>query len=211
MKHTGPQRRIVLAHSFDLVVKGLRSALEGFPELRLSRVVHNRADLEAALQEGCDLVVTGLYMPGLDGLAGVESLVRSFPGVRFAILTAYPQYHKQAKKAGIPGYIMKSESASRIAQALSLLASGGSYYTPDLSRNAEAPGRPSPPPDLLSGRELEVLLAVAEGRKNADIGRSLAITTRTVEFHKAKIKEKLRLETSADLIRYVYENRLAGS
>lgn len=201
--------RVVLAHSFDIVVKGLRQALEAFPSLRLTAVVHSGPDLEKAVAAGCDLAVTGLFMPGFDGLPAVERLAAGFKTVRFSILTAYPQYLNQARKAGIPGYILKSESTDKIAHGLFLVAQGKTYYSPVPESERTEPDRPTPPPDLLTNREREVLLAVAAGQKNAQIGRNLEITTRTVEFHKAKIKEKLRLETSADLIRYVFENRLA--
>ncbi len=99
---------------------------------------------------------------------------------------------------------MKSESAERIAHAIHVVATGGSYYSPQ----GPVEGNPPPKPDVLSARELEVLAGVAKGQRNAEIAQSLGITTRTVEFHKQNIKERLDLETSADLIRYAYENSL---
>lgn len=198
--------RIVLAHSYDIVVQGLRAEMAAFPGLSLAEVVHTGPDLRLALDRGCDAAVTGLFMPGFNGLEAVRSLARDFPAVRIAILTAYPQYARQARKLEIPGYILKSESAGRIAHAIHIVAGGGSYYS---AQDDSAPeGAPAPKPDVLSAREVEVLTAVARGQKNAEIARDLGITTRTVEFHRQNIKERLSLETSADLIRYAYENAL---
>lgn len=197
--------RIVLAHSFDIIVQGLRAEMAAFPGLLLQDVVHTGEQLRASVARGCDAVVTGLYMPGFNGIESVKMLCREFPSLRLAILTAYPQYSRQARKLEIPGYILKSESASRIAHAIYVVASGGSYY----SAESDAPAaRPEPKPDILSARELEVLRAVARGSRNAEIAQDLGITTRTVEFHKQNIKGRLELETSADLIRYAYENNL---
>lgn len=197
--------RIVLAHSYDIIVQGLRSELAAFPGITLAEVVHSGPELRAALQRGCDAAVTGLFMPGFKGIESIQELCRDFPQVRIAVLTAYPQYAKLARKLEVPGYILKSESAERIAHAIAVVARGGSYYSPD----GEPSGtNPAPKPDVLSARELEVLSAVARGQKNAEIAQSLGITTRTVEFHKQNIKERLDLETSADLIRYAYENSL---
>jgi len=198
--------RIVLAHSFDIIVQGLRAEMAAFPALSLQDVVHTGDELRAALERGCDAVVTGLYMPGFNGIESVRGLCRDFPSLRVAILTAYPQYSRQAKKLEIPGYILKSESAPRIAHAIYIVASGGSYYSADVEGADQL--RPMPKPDILSARELEVLRLVARGSRNAEIAQHLGITTRTVEFHKQNIKERLQLETSADLIRYAYEHDL---
>lgn len=196
--------RIVLAHSYDIIVQGLRAELAAFPGISLAEVVHSGPQLRAALERGSDAVVTGLFMPGFQGLDSVRDLGRDYPRLRIAILTAYPQYLKQARKLEIPGYILKSESAERIAHAIQVVATGGSYYSPQ----SPVEGNPPPKPDVLSARELEVLAGVAKGQRNAEIAQSLGITTRTVEFHKQNIKERLDLETSADLIRYAYENSL---
>lgn len=198
--------RVVLAHSFDIVVQGLRKEMAAFPGLDLRAVVHSGAELEKALRDGCDLLVTGLFMPGFEGLDAVAELATGNPRVKIIVLTAYPQYSRAARKLGIPGYVLKSESASRIAHAIHVVAKGGTYY----SEEPPTVRAPTPKPDVLSPRELEVLLAVARGCRNAEIARGLGITTRTVEFHKQNIKERLDLETSADLIRYVYEHALAS-
>lgn len=202
--------RIVLAHSFDIIVQGLRAEMAAFPALSLQDVVHTGDELRSAVERGCDAVVTGLYMPGFNGIEAVRGLCRDFPSLRVAILTAYPQYSRQAKKLEIPGYILKSESAPRIAHAIYIVASGGSYYSAD-AEGAHQVQRPMPRPDILSARELEVLRLVARGSRNAEIAQDLGITTRTVEFHKQNIKERLALETSADLIRYAYENDLLSA
>ena len=199
--------RIVLAHSYDIVTQGLRAELASFSSLKLAKVVHDASGLRGALLDGMDLAVTGLFMPGFHGIASIEELCRDFPGLRIVVLTAYPQYYKQARKLGVSGYVLKSENATRIARAILDVAQGGTYYSPECENAIVSEGQ-IPRPDVLSEREVQVIRAVAEGKKNAEIARALEITTRTVEFHKQKIKEKLGLETSADLIRYVYENRL---
>ena len=91
-----------------------------------------------------------------------------------------------------------------------MAADGDTYLNPRLgARLAVQPPEPTGPPDDLTEREVEILRLIALGHTNAEIGKQLYLSTRTVETHRAHIQLKVQLSTRAELVRYAFEHGLA--
>jgi two-component system, NarL family, response regulator NreC len=132
----------------------------------------------------------------------------SAPGTAVVVLTMQedPSFARTALRAGARGYVLKDSANSELVEAVRRAATGGTYLAPKLGAVLAATSDAPPgPPDDLTPREVEVLRLIALGHTNAEIGRQLYLSIRTVESHRAHIQQKLRRSTRAELVRYTLD------
>jgi DNA-binding NarL/FixJ family response regulator len=189
----------------------LRALLESEPRFR---VVGEAGDgLEAArlverLQP--DVLVLDMMMPGLHGLNVARQIRKRSPATRVVILSMHKDesYVLEALKNGAAAYVLKDSSAEELVKAVNEAVAGRRYLSPPLSDSAvevyvqSSRTAAMDAYESLSDREREVLQLAAEGQTNAEIGKRLFISPRTVEIHRANMIKKLGLRNQADLIRY---------
>src|SRR5919199_448228 len=203
---------VVLADDHAVVRSGLRLLLEqaGF------HVLAEAADADAALRSVLghkpSVLVLDLNMPGepasLDIIPRVPGVS---PGTRVVVLTMQedPVFAREALRAGAAGYVLKEAADTELVEAVRRAAAGETYLTPRLrAAVAAAPAGPAGPPDDLTAREVDVLRLIALGHTNAEIAAQLYLSVRTVESHRARIGQKLRLSTRAELVRYALDRGL---
>jgi two-component system, NarL family, response regulator NreC len=204
---------IVVADDHHVVRSGLRLLLEvedGFA------VVAEAADADAALRSVLGhkptVLVLDLNMPGDRSSLEAIPLVRErSPHTAVVVLTMQedPAFARRALRAGATGYVLKDSANAELVEAVRRAAAGETYLAPRLGAALAAmPPSPSGPPDDLTPRELEVLRLIALGHTNAEIGKQLYLSIRTVESHRAHIQQKLRRSTRAELVRYALDHKL---
>jgi two-component system, NarL family, response regulator NreC len=204
---------IVLADDHAVVRSGLRLLLDQAGGLR---VIAEAGDADAALRSVLGhkpaVLVLDLNMPGEPtSLEAIPRVAEVSPRTRVVVLTMQedPVFAREALRAGAAGYVLKEAADTELVEAVRRAAAGDSYLTPRLGAAlATAAARPEGPPDDLTRREVEVLRLVALGHTNAEIAGQLYLSTRTVESHRARIGQKLRLSTRAELVRYALGRRL---
>jgi DNA-binding NarL/FixJ family response regulator len=208
--------RVLLADDHKMVTEGLRSLLE--PEFEIAGTVEDGRALVAAAKElRPDVIVADISMPLLNGIEAAEQLKRVDPRVKIVFLTMHPDvmYATRAFEAGASGYVLKHSAPDELVTAIREALNGRTYVTPmiagDLMVSFMDRSRPrGEPPRKLTPRQREVLQLVAEGRSAKEIASLLNISPRTVEFHKYRMMEDLRLRTSADLIQFAIKHGIAG-
>jgi len=203
--------RIVIADDHAVVRAGLRLLLdaeEGF------RVVAEAGEIDTTRRmvgaHRPDVLVLDLNMPGGASLPAIPQLAAQTAVV---VLTMQndPAFAREALQAGARGYVLKEAADSELVQAVRAAANGRTYLNPELGgRMAAAPPEPAGPPDDLTERELEILRLIALGHTNAEIGKRLYLSVRTVESHRAHIQQKIRRSTRAELVAYALEHELIG-
>ena len=201
--------RVILADDHTLLVDGLRSLLEPQCEL-VDTVGDGRALVEAAQRLHPDIILLDISMPLLNGLEAAHQLTALVPKSKLIFLTMHADrsYLREAFRAGAAGYLLKRSAASELGHAIAEVMRGRRYVTPLLNSpeiEATFPGRLVDPPAQLSDltpRQREVLQLAAEGRTAKEIGGALDISVKTVEFHKARIMQRLGLQTTSDLVKY---------
>lgn len=163
-----------------------------------------------------DVVIMDLSMPnGRDGLPTTNELIQNFPDMKVLILSMHddPDSLFRALKAGASGFLLKSSLGEELAMAIRQVNSGQAYLYPNAQKrviehvfhdNEEC----NDSFDLLSEREKEICSLVAKGYTNKETGELLNISPRTVETHKSKIMEKLRLTTRRDLVQFALKRGL---
>jgi two-component system response regulator NreC len=204
---------IVVADDHHVVRSGLRLLLEvedGFA------VVAEAADADAALRSVLGhkptVLVLDLNMPGdMSSLSAIPLVRERSPHTAVVVLTMQedPAFARRALQAGATGYVLKDSANAELVEAVRRAAAGETYLAPRLGAALAAmPLSPSGPPDDLTPRELEVLRLIALGHTNAEIGKQLYLSIRTVESHRAHIQQKLRRSTRAELVRYALDHKL---
>ena len=204
---------IVVADDHHVVRSGLRLLLEVEDEFT---VVAEAADADAALRTVLGhkpaVLVLDLNMPGdVTSLDAIPLVREKSPETSVVVLTMQedPSFARAALQAGARGYVLKDSANTELVEAVRRAASGGTYLAPKLGAAlAATPATPPGPPDDLTPRELEVLHLIALGHTNAEIGKQLYLSIRTVESHRAHIQQKLRRSTRAELVRYALDHGL---
>lgn len=199
---------ILLADDHIVVRQGLRSLLEGQPDLQ---VIGEASDGLQAVQLVNKLrpqvVVLDLMMPGLNGLE-VTRQVQEQTRVVILSMHASEAYVLQALQNGAYGYVLKDSTAADLVQAVRSAAEGRRFLSQPFSELAitayikKSQSSTLDPYNTLTNRERETLHLLAEGLTNQEISARLSISPRTVEIHRANVMHKLSLHTQTDLIRY---------
>ncbi|HJQ90721.1 MAG TPA: response regulator transcription factor [Acidimicrobiia bacterium] len=188
--------RLIIADDHPVVREGLRAVLDSEPDVEVVGEAGGGSEvLELVDSLDPDLVLMDLQMPDLDGVAATRRLRRDHDGVEVLILTTYDTDADitRAVAAGATGYLLKDASRQELMQAIRLAAQGKSVLSPRVASRVLGRMR-APAEEALSTREVEVLLEVADGLSNKEVGRMLHISEATVKTHLLHIFAKLGVE-----------------
>lgn len=208
--------RLVIADDEELIRSGFRVLLDAEPDLEVvGEVADGRAAVVACRELRPDVALLDVRMPVLDGLAAAAEIGRLPDAPRLIMLTTFDrdEYVHEALAAGVGGFLLKTVSPARLAQAVRQVAAGETLLAPQLTRRLvdDFVSRPRPMrggvPGL-SDREVEVLVAVAKGRSNAEVASALFLSEATVKTYLSRILMKLGLRDRAQAVSYAYETGL---
>lgn len=208
---------ILLADDHTMFVEALQKVLE--PEFNLVGAVGDgRALLEAAPRLEPDVILLDLSMPLLNGIDAAQQLRRLVPDTKLVFLSMHgdPTYVTEAFRAGASGYVLKRANATELVQAIRTALRGHLYVSPLLAKGVLDPllhqrTSPASAQATLTLRQREVLQLVAEGRSLKEIASILCVSSKTIEFHKARIAKQLGLRTTADLTKYAVTHGLVSA
>ncbi|MDQ0649148.1 DNA-binding NarL/FixJ family response regulator [Microbacterium natoriense] len=197
------QIRILLVDDQELIRLGFRMVLEAESDLV---VIGEASDGRAAIaQAGAlqpDLVLMDIRMPGLDGIAATEAIVREHPGTRVLVLTTFDldEYAFGAIRAGASGFLLKDAQRHEMISAVRAVHRGDAALSPRITRmllDHVSSRLHTPAPEgaelleTLTDREHDVFLAIARGLSNAEIGETLFVSESTVKTHVSRVLAKL--------------------
>ena len=206
--------RVLLADDHLLVAEALESLLT--PEFDLVGVVEDgRALVEAAGKLRPDVIVADVTMPHLNGIDALAQLRQGGDHTPVVFLTMHRDvtFARRALDAGASGFVLKHSASVELVAAIRAALQGKTYLTPQLAGEVleaikEGPDGAGDPLGSLTPRQREVLQLLAEGSSAKEIGASLGISTRTVEFHKYQMMETLGIHTSAEMIHFAIKHGL---
>ncbi|MEE4590429.1 response regulator transcription factor [Streptomyces sp. DSM 41524] len=161
------------------------------------------------------VLVLDLTMAGQSSLPSIPDLLAASPGTRILILTTQedPAFARAALRIGAAGYLLKEAAAEELVGAARQVAKGATYLQPAMGARPAIADTGAPGTDgdaSLTARELQILSLRAPGHTNQEIARRLHVSVRTVETHRARIRDKLKAETRAELIAAARERGLLG-
>jgi two-component system, NarL family, response regulator LiaR len=195
-----PPVTVFAADDHGIVLHGLAALLATTPDITLlGTAMDGDAAVAGALAARPDVVLLDLQMPGQSGAAAIGAITEAWPEARILVLTSFgdDEHIFAAIQAGAVGYVLKDAAPESLLEAIRGVAEGHSYLQPavalKLIQSLHEPAPLPPTPEPLTGRELDVLLLVARGLPNKEIGDALFISERTVRTHISNMLAKLHL------------------
>ena len=197
--------RVLIVDDHPMVAEGIQSILETYDDIEVAGTLTNgqeAVDQVAALAP--DVILLDLNMPVLGGLTATEIILERAPDTRILILSMHDsaEYISTALAHGAMGYVLKDVPTEEIKTAIDTVMAGQRY----LCTGASGSLTPSGGNDVLTSREQTILLQLARGLSNREVGEVLNISVRTVETHRKNIKSKLGISSTAGLTRYAMEH-----
>ena len=210
---------VLIADDQALIRAGIRTIIEAETDMRVVAEASNGAAMVAAARRTTpDVVLLDVEMPGSDGLTGLKQLMAERPEARVVMLTIYDvdDYVFHALRAGASGFLLKSCSPAELTAAIRRVHEGTQVFAPAVTRRlvdsytSRAPRSAGVPAELadLTGRELDVLRAIARGLSNREIGRALHLSEATVKTHVARVLSKLDVRDRVQAVICAHESGL---
>jgi two-component system invasion response regulator UvrY len=164
-------------------------------------------------QDQWNVVILDLSMPGGDGLETLKQIKHSYPDLPVLILSMYPedQYAVRTLKAGASGYLTKESASTELVNAVNKVLAGGKYINAEVAESLLMQLKTDSeklPHESLSDREYQVLCLLASGKQVGQIAQELGLSVKTVSTYRARILEKMKMTTNAELMHYAMQNRL---
>ncbi len=209
-----PVRRIMIVDDHDLVRRGVRALIETRANYQVvAEASEGREALASARETSPDIAILDYSLPELNGLDLTLSLRREFPRLEILIYTMHDREEMimDVLRAGARGFVLKSDTERHLLGALDALSIHRPYFSGAVSEtllDRFLKIKPAAVGSTLTHREREVVQMIAEGRINKEIAQMLSISVKTVETHRATAMHKLKLRTTADLVRYAVRNSI---
>jgi two-component system, NarL family, response regulator NreC len=203
---------ILLADDHTIVRQGLKLILAAHADLQvIGEAANGREAVELAAKLRPDIVLLDVQMPELNGMEATRKMVAANPRIRILVLSMHKEavYVREILRAGARGYILKDAIDTELLSAIRSVANGDGYISSAVSSALNDKAKDlNDPVGLLSAREREVLLLIAEGKTNKEIATRLNLSVYTVDSHRGKIMEKLNLHSAGELVRFAMKNGL---
>jgi DNA-binding NarL/FixJ family response regulator len=202
-------RRIMLVDDHPVMRNGLAQLIDQEPDLKVcGQYEDSPGAFSAIASTKPDLAIVDLSLKGGSGLDLVKNIKAAYPHVLILVLSMHDEslYAERVLHAGASGYIMKQEAADQVLSAIRKVLNGGIHLSEGMSSkfvHRMATGKATAGAsamERLSDRELEVFRLIGEGRGTRQIAQHLHLSVKTVESHRAHLKEKLNLTTANELV-----------
>jgi DNA-binding NarL/FixJ family response regulator len=205
--------RILIADDHALVRRGFRLILSQYEEFEVVGEAGSGPEALRLIGElHPHILVLDVAMPEMNGVEVTQQVSRNYPGIRILILSMHNDaiYVRETLRAGARGYLLKDAVDTELIAAVRALAANNSYISPGVSNSVLSDYQQfvGNPLDLLSVREREVFLLLAEGKIAKEIAARLSISVYTVDAHRSKIMKKLQLASSGELVRFAMRQGL---
>ncbi len=205
------KRRVLIVDDHPIVRQGLRRLLEGEPDLEVCGEAESVRDAKALVRElHPDIVIVDISLKQGDGLELLKDIRAHYPSMPVLVLSMHDEavYAERMLSAGASGYIMKHAASDQFLIALRRVLDGGIYVSEAVGNSmiekfaAGAAYVSANPVGSLTNRELQVLHMIGKGLSTRQTADALNLSIKTVESHRQRIKRKLSLTNSAQLMQY---------
>jgi len=211
---TGSIIKIAVVDDHSIVRNGLTQFLSEMVDLRVvGEAASGREAIDLVRTTEIDVLILDLSMPGQNGIDALTMIRAKAPDMGILILSGYPeeQYAVNLIRQGASGYLNKECEPAEIVNAIRTIALGRRYISPTVAEliaqqlNRKDGGATH---DLLSEREFQVCLKLAQGEAASEIAHALSLSVKTVSTYRTRLMEKMGLSTNSDPTYYALKNRL---
>src|SRR5436305_3451888 len=207
-------KRMVIVDDHPLFRKGLQELIHSDSSFAVCGEAGNASEaMEVIRKLHPDLVIVGLSLPGANGIELIKNIRAEFAKLPILVLSMHDEslYALRALRAGAEGYVMKHEAMANVIQAIREVFSGRPYLSPAMAAQVitkfahrQAEGE-ADAVERLSDRELEILELIGKGNDVRQIAKLLHLSPKTVETHRAHIKEKLNLQNARQVTHFAVQ------
>ncbi|MGB2769319.1 MAG: response regulator transcription factor [Candidatus Zixiibacteriota bacterium] len=210
--------KLLVADDHKIFRQGIKKLLEEESDLQVvGEASDGREAVKKTIELKPDVILMDIAMANLNGLEATRQIKKQLPSAKVIMVTMHKneEYVLQSFQAGASGFILKEGAVEELVSAIRSINSDKSFLSPSISktlidaymRKMET-GKTETPFDLLTDREREVLQLIAEGYTNREVAKSLFISVKTVEAHRAHIMQKLNIHDIAKLVKYAIQKGL---
>lgn len=208
------QRRILIVDDHPVFRRGIAAMIGEQGDLTVCGEADNAPSaLDAMRRLKPDLALLDISLPGANGIELIKLMLAEQPKLPVLMLSMHDEslYALRALRAGAKGYVMKAEAMTQVIAALRKVLGGEIYVSPRFSERLvfkairSLEGGMGSPVDRLSDRELEVLQFLGRGFGTREIANELHLSVKTIETHRAHIKEKLGFKDAGEMVRFAIE------
>ena len=208
---------VLVADDHDIVRRGLRDLLERQPGWKVvGEATNGKEAVEKTKQLKPDVSILDISMPSLNGLEAARQITASGSSTKVLILTMHHSdpLIQQMLKAGVRGYVLKTDAAAELVQAVEALQRNRTFFTSKVAQvflDGNVKPAKSNPDDRglrLTPRQREIVQLLAEGKNSREIAALLGTTFKTIETHRANIMRRLECHSVTELVRYAIRNEL---
>jgi len=200
--------RLLIVDDHALMREGLKQLFDGESDITVGAEASNGEEALIILnKETVDLILLDITIPGIHGVELIKKIreLPDSPPILVLSMHNEPQIAKRKLKAGASGYMTKDSSPKDLLEAVRKVAGGGRYIAADIAEKIAfelSDTAPLVPHELLSGRELVILRMLAKGKKINEIALELDISSKTVSTHKARLMQKMHIDSDVKLMQY---------
>ncbi len=205
---------ILIADDHAIVRRGMKLLLlDEYPFANIGEAGNAEDLIEKISLNKWDVVICDINMPGRSGIDALQQIKQTFPDLPVLIMSMYPedQYALRAFKSGASGYLGKETIHYNLIKAIEKVLSGKKFITPSvaekLANSVEKDGKKQAH-EYLSNREFEVFVLLTSGKPVSEIAEKLSLNTTTVSTYRARILDKMKMKSNAELIRYAMQKKL---
>lgn len=214
MKKSETTVKVLIVDDHPIVRQGLAQLLNGESDFIVCGEAENARKAMAAIASlQPDLAIVDITLQGTNGIELIKNIVAQWPELPILVLSMHDEslYAERALRAGAKGYVMKQEATEKLTGALRRILNGQIYVSERLAdkmMRKAIDGKSmadSSPVAILSDRELEVLQLIGQGHGTRQIAEDLSLSVKTIESHRAHIKEKLNFKTAPEMVRFAVQ------
>ena len=207
-------KRIVIVDDHPLFRKGLEQLIHSDGAFAVCGEASNASEAMDVIRKlDPDLAIVDVSLPGANGIELIKNIRAEFPKLPILVLSMHDEslYALRALRAGAEGYVMKHEAMANVVQAVREVFNGRPYLSPAMAAQVitryaqRLPEGETDPVNRLSDRELEILELIGKGNEVRQIAKLLHLSPKTVETHRAQIKEKLNLASAHQVGRFAVQ------
>ncbi|OPL13485.1 MAG: hypothetical protein AVO34_06350 [Firmicutes bacterium ML8_F2] len=205
---------VLIVDDHPVIRLGIRSIIEDSSDIGQCFEAGDVDEMFKVLEKHLiDLIILDISMPGTNGIVAIPKILLRYPNMKLLIMSALAEdmYAMQVVKAGAHGFISKESVTEELPNAISTVIKGSKYLSNavvDNMMNIYLGNKAETRHELLSPREIEVLILIGEGHKMADIAKKLHISIKTVSAHRSNIMQKMNMNNNSQLIKYCIERKL---
>lgn len=206
--------KILICDDHKIVRDGLRQILQQLDGVTFIGEARDGKEALSILLKGVfDIMLLDISLPDKNGLEVLQSVKAKWPSTNVLMLSMHPQeqYAIRALKLGASGYLTKDTASEELLLAVKRVSAGGKYISQSLAESLAQQlddNKQRQKHDMLSGREFEIMIKLANGKSLQEIGNELCISDKTVSTYRSRIMEKMELTKNTELTRYCMENHL---